>query len=133
MTLIWRMMRALCGGDGSEHRWLAVVDYLVAENRVLREQLGVSGRRLRLSDEQRLELAILGRRLKPVLRRAYVSIVTPATVMAWYRRLVKAKYDSSNVPNRKPGRPPTAEAISDLICRMARGTLLGATSAFGIN
>ncbi|MBT3381961.1 MAG: hypothetical protein HN742_35445 [Lentisphaerae bacterium] len=39
MTLIWRMIRALCCGDDAEHRWLAVVDYLVAENRLLRQQL----------------------------------------------------------------------------------------------
>jgi len=120
VTLIWRVMRALCCGDGAEHRWLAVVDYLVAENRVVQEQLRASGRRLRLSDDQRRELATLGRRLKPALRRAYVSIVKPETVMAWYRRLVKAKYDSSNVPKRRPGRPPTGEAIKELICRMAR-------------
>ena len=50
MTLIWRMIRALCCGDGAEHRWLDVIDYLVAENRVLREQLGASGRRLRLNN-----------------------------------------------------------------------------------
>ncbi len=70
VTLIWRMLRALCGGDGAEHRWLAVVDYLVAENRVLRQELSASGRRLHLNDEQRRDLAILGRRLKPALRRA---------------------------------------------------------------
>jgi hypothetical protein len=73
-----------------------------------------------LSDEQRRELAILGLRLKPALRRAYVSIVKPETVLAWYRRLVKAKYDSSKAPKRKAGRPPTGKAIRELICRMAR-------------
>ena len=34
MTLIWRMVRALCADDGEERHWLAVVDYLVAETRV---------------------------------------------------------------------------------------------------
>ncbi len=39
MTVIWRMVRALCAGDGEERQWLAVIDYLVAENRILQQQL----------------------------------------------------------------------------------------------
>ena len=31
MTLIWRILRALCGGDGADQQWLTVIDYLVAE------------------------------------------------------------------------------------------------------
>ncbi len=119
MTLIWRLVRALCEGRGAEQQWTAVIDYLVAENRVLRQQLSADGRRLRLSDEQRRDLAVPGRALKPALR-SYITIVKPETVMAWYRRLVAARYDSSAGGTRRPGRPPTAEALKDLICRIAR-------------
>jgi hypothetical protein len=38
-----------------------VIEYLVEENRVLKEQL--SGRRLQLTDDQRRRLAVKGRRL----------------------------------------------------------------------
>ena len=44
MKLIWRMMRALCAGDGEARQWLAVIDYLVAENRVLHELLWPTAR-----------------------------------------------------------------------------------------
>ena len=37
VTLIWRMLRALCSGDGEHRQWLAVIDYLVAESATLRE------------------------------------------------------------------------------------------------
>jgi hypothetical protein len=40
-------------------RQLDIIDYLKAENRVLREQL--SGRRLRFTDDQRRRLAVLGK------------------------------------------------------------------------
>ena len=40
---------------------LKVIDYLLDENRVLREQLG--GRRLRLNDDQRRRLAVKGNAL----------------------------------------------------------------------
>ena len=53
MTLIWRMVRALCADDGEERQWLAVVGYLGAENRILQQQLSATGRRLGLSDGQR--------------------------------------------------------------------------------
>jgi len=61
-----------------------LIDYLQAENRVLREQLG--GPRLRLSDAQRCRLAAAAKR---VGRKGLVgigTIVTPDTLLRWYRR-----------------------------------------------
>jgi hypothetical protein len=43
--------------------------------------------------------------------------VTPATILAWHRRLVSRKWD--NTARRRPGRPPTAAAIKKLVIRMA--------------
>jgi len=40
-------------------RQLSVIEYLLEENRLLREQLG--GRRLRLTDDQRRRLAVKGK------------------------------------------------------------------------
>ena len=42
-------------------RQLSVIEYLLAENRLLREPLG--GRRLRLTDDQRRRLAVKGKGL----------------------------------------------------------------------
>jgi hypothetical protein len=36
--------------------------------------------------------------------------VTPATLLAWHRKLAAAKYDTSK--RRKPGRPPTVPGIA---------------------
>jgi hypothetical protein len=44
--------------------------------------------------------------------------VTPATLLAWHRRLAAAKYDTSK--RRKPGRPPTARRIAELVVRLAK-------------
>lgn len=52
-----------------------LIDYLVEENPVLREQL--KGQRLRLTDDQRRRLAAKGHRLgRPLLRRV-ATVVTP--------------------------------------------------------
>ena len=44
--------------------------------------------------------------------------VTPATLLAWHRRLVTRKWDYSS--RRPAGRPTTAAAIRKLVIRMAR-------------
>jgi transposase len=43
--------------------------------------------------------------------------VTPATLLAWHRRLVTRKWDYTS--RRRPGRPPTAAAIRKLVIRIA--------------
>jgi transposase InsO family protein len=48
---------------------------------------------------------------------AVAGIVTPDTILRWYRRLVAAKYDGSKA--RRPGRPTTQPDIAALIVRMA--------------
>ena len=92
-----------------------VIDYLMEENRVLREQLG--GRRLRLNDDQRRRLAVKGRVLGRKVLGKVAGIVAPDTILRWYRLLVAKKYDGSK--KRGPGRPRTKEAIADLVVRMA--------------
>jgi transposase InsO family protein len=93
-----------------------VIEYLQEENRVLREQL--SGKRLRFTDEQRRCLAA---KAKVIGRKGLFEIgtlVTPDTLIRWYRRLIAKKYDGSK--SRTVGRPKTAVEIEELIVRMAR-------------
>jgi transposase len=65
----------------------------------------------------RLWLAALSR-LVPRQRWAQVFTVTPATLLAWHRKLVAGKWDYS--VRRGPGRPPIAAAIRQLVLRVAR-------------
>ena len=60
--------------------------YLKEENRVLRQQLG--GRRIRLTDDQRRRLAIKGKVLGRKVLEELAGIVTPDTIMQWYRKLI---------------------------------------------
>src|SRR6266849_6249250 len=94
---------------------LQIIDYLREENRILREQLG--GRRVRFNDDQRRRLAAkakgLGRRAPGGGR----PIVTPETLLAWHRKLIANKYDST--AQRGPGRPRSAVDIETLVVRLA--------------
>ena len=44
--------------------------------------------------------------------------MTPATLLAWHRRLAARKYDTST--RRRPGRPPTVRSIARIAVRLAR-------------
>ena len=104
-----------------------VIDYLQEENRVLREQRG--GRRLRLTDDQRRRLAVKGKLLGRKMLSKVAGIVTPDTILGWYRRLVAQKYDGSK--KRGPGRPSTKPDIAALVVEMAKKTRWGYTRLMG--
>ena len=89
-------------------RQLEAIDYLKEENRLLKERLG--GRRLRFTDVERRRLA---RRALSELD----TLVTPDTLMRWYRTLVAQKWTYTH--RRGPGRPRTIQVIVQLIIRMA--------------
>jgi putative transposase len=82
------------------------------ENAVLRRQIS----RVRYQPGDRLWLAALSR-LIPRQRWGQVVAVTPATLLAWHRRLVTRKWDYTS--RRRPGRPSTPAAIRKLVIRMA--------------
>ena len=82
------------------------------ENAVLRRQIS----RVRYQPGDRLWLAALSR-LIPRHRWGEVFAVTPATLLAWHRRLVARTWDYTS--RRRPGRPSTPAAVRKLVIRMA--------------
>ena len=96
-------------------RQLLVIEFLQAENRLLKERL--SGKRIRFTDAER---ALLARKAKALGRKTLLgldTLVSPDTLMRWHRRLVAQKWDFSK--RRGPGRPGLMREISQLIVRMA--------------
>jgi putative transposase len=82
------------------------------ENAVLRRHVS----RVRYEPADRAWFAALAQ-LIPRSRWTQIFTVTPATPLAWHRKLAAAKYDTSN--RRNPGRPPTARSIARLVVRLA--------------
>ena len=93
------------------------IEYLITENRILREQIGK--KRILLNDEQRRRLAIKGKILGRKVLEEICSIVTPETILRWHRKLVAQKWDYSKC-RKKAGRPRTDEETIELLMQMAR-------------
>jgi len=83
------------------------------ENAVLRRDAGW----VRYEPADRAWIAALAR-LIPRRRWGEIFPVTPATLLAWHRKLIAKDYDTSR--RRKPGRPPTVRSIARLAIRLAR-------------
>src|SRR3989442_5678076 len=77
-----------------------VIEYLVEENRVLREQL--KGRRVRLTDDQRRRLAAKGQPLGRRILRQVGTIVPPDTILPWHPQLIVHEW---TFPRMAPVRP----------------------------
>src|SRR5450755_3469951 len=97
-------------GDRTKDAELLVLRH---ENAVLRRHAG----RVRYEPADRAWFAALAR-LIPRRRWTEIFPVTPATLLAWHRKLAAAKYDTSK--QRKPGRPPTVPGIARLVVRLAK-------------
>jgi putative transposase len=94
-----------------------VIEYLRAENRVLREKLGK--KRILLNDDLRRRLAVKGKILGRKMIEQMTTSVTPDTILRWHRELVAAKWDYSG-RRKKIGRPPASAEVVELVLRMAR-------------
>ena len=97
-------------------RLLLQCEYLAAKNRILRSQLPA---RLRLSNAQRSTLAEIGRRLGRKHLAEVACVAKPATILAWYWRLIAQKFDGSR-QRCHPGRPRVDPTVETLVIRMAR-------------
>jgi putative transposase len=98
-----------------EREAVAQIEYLKAENRLLRSRLG--RRRLLFSDAERRTLATLAKEIGTKALRDLEPLVSPATLLRWHRDLVARKW--TFLERRRPGRPHTKIDIEHLIVRIA--------------
>jgi hypothetical protein len=110
----WKTLLAYITGTVDQELLLRN-EYLVTENRLLRQQL--KGR-VRLSDGQRKTLAEIGYKLGKHALEDVATIVKPDTILGWHRNLVAQKFDGS-IQRKAPGRPPIDPELEALVVRMA--------------
>ena len=114
LLLPLQMLLLVFAGSVNRHQ-LDVIEYLQEENRVLKERMG--GRRLRFTDAERRRLARKAQALGRKVLNELETLVTPDTLLRWYRELVAFKWNYSH--RRGPGRPRVMKTIVDLVLQMA--------------
>ena len=117
LKIVYLLVRRVLGlavlvfrGDLARDAELLVLRH---ENTVLRRHVG----RIQYEPADRVWFAALAS-LLPRRRWTEIFPVTPATLLAWHRKLAASKYDTSKC--RKPGRPPTVRSIARLVVRLAK-------------
>jgi transposase InsO family protein len=111
----WKMLLAYITGSVDQELLLRN-EYLVTENRILRNQLK---ERIRLSDGERKALAVIGQKLGKQVLKEVATIVKPDTILGWHCKLIAQKFDGSQ-QRTSPGRPRIGKELEDLIVRMAQ-------------
>jgi hypothetical protein len=114
LLLPLQMLLLMFAGWVNRHQ-LDVIEYLQEENRVLKERMG--GRRLRFTDVERRRLARKAQALGRKVLNELETLVTPDTLLRWYRELVASKWNYNH--RRGPGRPRIKKTIVDLVHQMA--------------
>jgi hypothetical protein len=110
----WKMLLACVTGSVDEELLLRN-EYLVTENRILRNQ--IEGR-VQLTDAERQTLAEIGKQLGKQALEDIATIVKPDTLLAWHRKLVAQKFDGSK-QRRSAGRPRVDKDLEDWVVKMA--------------
>jgi putative transposase len=111
----WKQLLAYITGSVDQELLLRN-EYLVTENRMLRQQ--IRGR-VRLSDSDRKTLAVIGKKRGKQALEEVATIVNPDTILAWHRKLVAQKCDGFQ-QRKSPGRRKIDADLEALVVRLAR-------------
>jgi len=112
----WHLLLLILAG-WINRRQQDALEYLLTENRILREKLGK--KRILLHDCRRRRLAIKGKTLGRKMLDRLAAIVTPESILRRHRELVAAHRDYSR-RRKSSGRPSVPREIVELVLRMAK-------------
>jgi putative transposase len=111
----WKTLLAYITGSVDQELLLRN-EYLVAENRILRQQIKGC---VQLNDGERKTLAAIGKKLGKQALEEVATIVKPDTILAWHRKPVAQKFDGSQ-QRKRLGSPAVHAELETLVVRLAQ-------------
>src|SRR5277367_2022822 len=91
--MLWARMLAYVTGTINQEL-LTKNEYLAVENRILKAK--IKGRLL-LTNDERITLAEIARRLGAKALEDVATVARPETILSWYRKLIAKKFDGSKL------------------------------------
>jgi len=116
--MAWKQLLAWATGQ-IDQTLRQKLELVLEENRVYRSLLDRHSPQWRLEDVERKVLAEKGKPLGKLLPEV-ITIVQPATLLKWHRRLIAKKWDYSHRRQGKSARPPISWEIERPVVRFAR-------------
>jgi putative transposase len=116
----WQLLLVILAGWMNQLQQ-QIIEFQRKEIQVLKRRLGK--KRIILNDDERRVLALKAKVLGRKVLEEIGCLFTPDTLLRWHRELIAQKWDYSQRREKKPGRPPTAEEIVQLVLQMARENL----------
>ena len=120
LDLLWLLLAA-----ATDRQLTRMVEYLKAENRILRDRLPD---KIAVTPREKRRLLKYGAPLGAAIREL-ITIVHPRTVLRL--RASDKPASAKTASTREPGRPRTAEPLRDLVLRLAKETGWGYTRILG--
>ena len=113
--MLWARMLAYVTGAINQEL-LTKNECLAAENRILKAK--IKGRLL-LTNDERVTLVEIARRLGAKALEEVAPMAKPETILSWYRKLIAKKFDGSKL-RKYPGRPRIKPETESLVVRTAK-------------
>jgi hypothetical protein len=127
IRLTYNLLQALIAGLNSKDVKTALshmqksIDYLIEENRVLREQLKskTGHKRIVLTNSQPRRLAVKGLAVGKHGLKQITDLFQPAAIIGWYQKLVDQKHNGAPY-RRKSGRPRVSPDIIERVIWLSK-------------
>ena len=119
--IIWFMQLMLFSFGKTRKDLFLTIAVVEKENEILKRNISLQKRRIRLQKQDRVFLTIASRLSQ--LARGAVSIIRPETLLAWYRRLSRTFWTFPS-KHKQPGRPRTPKKIRELVLKMKNENIL---------
>ena len=113
----WQLLLVILAGWVNQLQQ-QIIEFQRTEIELLKKKLGK--KRIILNDDERRRLAVKAKVLGRKVLQEIGCLFTPDTILRWHRELAAQKWDYTGRREKKPGRPPTAEEITQLVVQMAR-------------
>jgi len=105
----------------SKEELFTQVAVLKKENEILKRILALQNHKVKITNQDRAFFSFF--HFFSEKTHAFISLIKPETVLKWFKKIIRNRWDFSHKSIRKQGRPSTATYIKNLILEMKNNNI----------